>query len=547
MAIESTRLRDELRNQLQELDKLQRIMSREGWQTYRQRQLQKTKGYRFDKLAVQPVATGEAKSGTDILNDPNWGSLPVSKPAARTLSKTMSVRGEIIGALGIRDDPEHPLSAEDQELLDSISVQVAEALENARLLEQTQKHAVEMEAVAQVSAAASSILETDRLLRTVTHLTKDRFDLYHVAIFLFQESKLRLASGTLLPKGSRARNMSPEISILEQQSIVARCARAREPIVVNDVSRENSLAVHPTLPLTRSELAIPLIVGDQVLGVLDLQSDIPNRFAEDDVRIHATLAAQVAVALQNAMLYAEQLETAERLREVDRLKSELLASVSHELRTPLNSIIGFADVLLEGIDGPLNERMLEDVTLIRDSGRHLRALIGEMLDMSKIEAGVMELYYEEIDVPSLAQEILANTRTLATGKNLDIRLELDPVLDKIHADRTRLMQILLNLMGNAVKFTESGSITLSLEDRDGDLLASVQDTGIGIRQEDIPIIFEQFRQLDGSMTRKAGGTGLGVPISRSLVELHGGEMWVESEPGVGSTFLFTIPAVRQKE
>jgi signal transduction histidine kinase len=385
------------------------------------------------------------------------------------------------------------------------------------------------------------------LLQTVTHLTKDRFALYHVAIFLLQESKLRLTAGTLLPKGSLARNMPPEINILEQQSMVARCARAREPIVVNDVSQESGLMVHPTLPLTRSELAIPLIVGDQVLGVLDLQSESPNRFAEDDVRIHTTLAAQVAVALQNAMLYADQLKTTERLREVDRLKSEFLASMSHELRTPLNSIIGFADVLLEGIDGSLNDRMSEDVTLIRDSGRHLRSLIGEMLDMSKIEAGVMELYYEEIDVPSLAQEILANTRTLAKGKSLDIRLELDPSLEKIFADRTRLTQILLNLMGNAVKFTEGGSITLSLEDRNGNLLASIRDTGIGIRQEDIPVIFEQFRQVDGSLTRKAGGTGLGVPISRSLVELHGGEMWVESEPGVGSTFLFTIPTVGQKE
>jgi signal transduction histidine kinase len=385
------------------------------------------------------------------------------------------------------------------------------------------------------------------LLQTVTQLTKERFDLYHVAIFLLRDSALRLAAGTLLPTGSLARNVSPEINILEQQSLVARAARAREPIVIDDISQENGLLAHPTLPLTRSELAIPLIVGDQVLGVLDLQSETPNRFGEGDIQIHATLAAQVAVALQNATLYAEQLETAERLREVDRLKSEFLASMSHELRTPLNSIIGFADVLLEGIDGPLNERMNEDVTLIRDSGRHLRTLIGEMLDMSKIEAGVMELYYEEVDIPALAQEIVANARTLAMGKDLNIQLDIAPDLHVIQADRTRLTQILLNLMGNAVKFTEKGSITLSLEERNGRLLASVHDTGIGIRQEDIPTIFEQFRQVDGSLTRKAGGTGLGIPISRSLVELHGGEMWVESEPGAGSTFLFTIPVSKPIE
>jgi len=545
VAIESTRLRQELQDQLQELSHLQRIMSREGWQDYRTRQSQGAKGYRFDQTAVKPVSSGDELSKSDPKRERSWATRPIV--STDTLSSSMSVRGEIIGALGIRNDPDRPLSAEDQELLDSISVQVAEALENARLLEQTQKHSVEMEAVAQVSAAASSILEADRLLQSVTQLTKERFNLYHVAIFLLKENNLELAAGTLLPKDSLASNISPEIDILEQESLVARAAREKTPVVVDDISHHGGLMAHPTLPLTRSELAIPLIAGEQVLGVFDLQSDNPNRFGQGDIQIHTSLAAQVAVALQNAMLYAEQLETAEQLREVDRLKSEFLASMSHELRTPLNSIIGFADVLLEGIDGQLNNRMVEDVTLIRDSGRHLRALIGQMLDMSKIEAGVMELYYEEIDVPALAQEILANSRTLAKGKRLDIQLELAPDLDTIEADRTRLTQILLNLMGNAVKFTEQGSIVLSLDKLGDQLLASVKDTGIGIRKEDIPAIFEQFRQVDGSLTRKAGGTGLGVPISRSLVELHGGQMWVESEPGIGSTFFFSIPAKKSLE
>jgi signal transduction histidine kinase len=238
------------------------------------------------------------------------------------------------------------------------------------------------------------------------------------------------------------------------------------------------------------------------------------------------------------------LEATERLLEVDRLKSEFLASMSHELRTPLNSIIGFADVLLEGIDGQLNDRMSEDITLIRDSGRHLRSLIGEILDMSKIEAGVMELYYEEIDLPLLAEEIVANARSLAKGKKIDISLAVDPDLQTVEADRTRLTQVLLNLMSNAVKFTEKGSVKLTLEEKNGDLIASIKDTGIGIHQKDIPAIFEQFRQVDGSLTRKAGGTGLGIPISKSLVELHGGRMWVDSAVGIGSTFSFTIPKER---
>ena len=537
IAIESTRLRQEMEDRLRELDQLQRIMSRQGWQTFRTQRELATKGYRFDQSSVQPVAPNQLQAGT--AGPPVTGPDNLIGPQKVVISP-MKVRGEVIGSLGIQDDPEHPLAAEDRELLDSISVQVAEALESARLLEQTNKHAIELEAVARVSAAASTILDTDKLLQTVVTLAKERFDLYHVAIFTLDENLLHLAADTSSPAGPE--DEEPLLLDFSQsEALVARTARTRQPVLANDITQETAYPLQPTQTETRSELSIPLIVGDDMLGVLDLQSEIPRRFSEDDIRIHITLAAQVAVALQNANLYAEQLRTAARLREVDRLKSEFLASMSHELRTPLNSIIGFADVLLEGIDGSLNERMQEDVTLIRDSGRHLRQLISEMLDMSKIEAGVMELHYEQINVSLLAREIMANAKSLAMHKDLDIHLKVHPNLVHVEADRTRLTQVLLNLMSNAIKFTEEGAVTLSMEEEDGHLVASVQDTGIGIKEDDIPAIFEQFRQIDGSLTRKVGGTGLGIPISKKLVELHGGDMWVESEPGVGSTFWFTIP------
>jgi PAS domain S-box-containing protein len=552
IAIESTQLRQEMEARLRELNHLQRIMSREGWQMFRSKHDSGKLGYRYDRSAVQAITSLQPKSSPNDPMESIWDTQPLSESPKQLVSAPMKVRGEIIGALGIRDDPDRPLTSEERLLLDSISEQVAEALESARLLEQTQLHAVQMEAVAQVSAAASSILDMDQLLQTVTNLTKERFSLYHVAIFVMEEESLRMAAGTLLPKGVTNPDDAqfigtPTLHILQEQSLVARAARIREPVIANDVSKVPHYLDHSTLPGTQSEMAIPLIVGNQLLGVFDLQSDMLNRFSEDEARIHVTLAAQVAVALQNAQLYAEQLEATEQLREVDRLKSEFLASMSHELRTPLNSIIGFADVLLEGIDGPLNDRMSEDITLIRDSGRHLRALIGEILDMSKIEAGVMELTYEEIDVPSFAEEIVANARSLAKNKQLDISLAVDPELQTVEADRTRLTQVLLNLMSNAVKFTEKGSVTLTLEEKNGDLLASIKDTGIGIHQKDIPTIFEQFRQVDGSLTRKAGGTGLGIPISKSLVELHGGQMWVDSAVGKGSTFSFTIPKERPNE
>lgn len=544
IAIESTQLRQEMESRLRELNHLQRIMSREGWQVFRSKHNTGKLGYRYDRSAVQAITSIHPSSSQNDLMESFWDTQPLAESPKQVVSAPMKVRGEIIGALGIRDDPDRPLSSEERLLLDSISEQVAEALESARLLEQTQVHAVQMEAVAQVSAAASSILDTDQLLQTVTNLTKERFNLYHVAVFVKEDETLRMAAGTLLPKGVTNPDETHVLHILQEQSLIARAARTRQPVIANDVSKVPYYLDHSTLLGTQSEMAIPLIVGNELLGVFDLRSDMVNRFGEDEARIHVTLAAQVAVALQNAQLYAEQLEAAEQLREVDRLKSEFLASMSHELRTPLNSIIGFADVLLEGIDGPLNNRMSEDITLIRDSGRHLRSLIGEILDMSKIEAGVMELYYEEIDVPSLAEEIVANARSLAKDKQLDISLAVDPEVQTVEADRTRLTQVLLNLMSNAVKFTEKGSVSLTLEEKNGDLLASIKDTGIGIRQRDIPTIFEQFRQVDGSLTRKAGGSGLGIPISKSLVELHGGRMWVDSTVGKGSTFSFTIPKER---
>ena len=278
------------------------------------------------------------------------------------------------------------------------------------------------------------------------------------------------------------------------------------------------------------------------MGVLELHSNQPNSFSNEDLQIHNTLATQTAIALQNAELFQEQLETAEKLREVDRLKSEFLANMSHELRTPLNSIIGFADVLLEGIDGELNELMREDVTLIRDGGQHLRNLIGDILDMSKIEAGMMNLDYGKVDLTRIAKEVMATTQGLLTEKDVHLIGNIEEDIGVIEADRTRLVQIFLNILSNAAKFTDQGSITLTMKRQyNFDLLVSIEDTGDGIKEEDIPLVFAQFRQVGDMQHRKAGGTGLGMPITKQLVELHGGEIWIESTYGVGTTFSFTVP------
>jgi len=244
----------------------------------------------------------------------------------------------------------------------------------------------------------------------------------------------------------------------------------------------------------------------------------------------------------------------EKLKEADRLKNEFVATISHELRTPLNSIIGFTKLILNEIDGPLNDLQRTDLTAIYTSSQHLLSLVNNVLDFSKIAAGRMELHKEMLDFREIVVGVMSTTLALVGDKDIELIEEVEEGLPTVYADRVRIRQVILNLMSNAVKFTEEGSITLRAKriteeaKLDGQrrtmpfILCSVTDTGIGVAHKDIPIVFEEFRQLDGSTSRQAEGTGLGLPISKRLVEMHGGRLWVESKVGVGSTFSFTLPA-----
>ncbi len=542
IAMESTRLRQEMEGRLRELGLLQRQMSREGWKNY-QKQQEKV-GYSFDLTGLR-VLTSQAEDSSN--SNPQNGTTPEVE-AQNLISKPLTVRGESIGSFGIEEDPKRPLTDEEREIIDAVAQELAEALEAARLFEQTQialaeqeRLASELETVAQVSTAASTILEVDELLQSVVDLAKSSFGLYHAHIYLTSETgkKLLLKAGA----GNIGRLMSlegREINI-DDDSIVARAARTHKGVLENNVRRIVDFMPHPLLPETRSEMALPMLVGGKLIGVLDLQSDEEDYFTQEDLNVQTTLAAQIAVAVENANQYAIQVQTSAKLREVDVLKSEFLASMSHELRTPLNSIIGFADVLLEGLDGDLNERMEEDVRLIRESGNHLRGLIGDILDMSKIEAGRMDLRYEEVDITQLANDVVATAAPLAQEKKLFLHLDIDDDVRSVMADRTRVRQVMWNILGNAIKFTEKGSVTISVQAQPNHVLCSIRDTGIGIKEENIDTVFEQFRQIDGGLNRAAGGTGLGMPITKKLVELHGGDIWIESVYGQGSTFLFTIP------
>ena len=289
--------------------------------------------------------------------------------------------------------------------------------------------------------------------------------------------------------------------------------------------------------------AQPLTIQGEVIGQLAISG--LNKVSPEAANLAKSIAAQASIHLETLRLNEELRKRAAELQELDRLKSIFLANMSHELRTPLNSILGFADVMLEGLDGPLTPNMDNDLKLIHKNGQHLLYLINDVLDMAKIESGKLNLIIDNFNLFEIMEDVTHITSSLLAEKALKLVIDTDSDQSiNISADRTRLRQVLINLINNATKFTEEGSVTMraTIEDADN-ILITVRDTGLGIPPDQLEGIFQEFTQVDSSTTRKVGGTGLGLPISRRLIEMHGGKLWAESTgiEGEGSTFFIILP------
>ncbi|MFN8527926.1 MAG: histidine kinase N-terminal 7TM domain-containing protein [Anaerolineae bacterium] len=292
---------------------------------------------------------------------------------------------------------------------------------------------------------------------------------------------------------------------------------------------------------TQAILLAALRLGDRIIGMLGITSPVAKQHTDADVRYVRTVADIVAAAVDRIRLYHEEVQTAERLRAVDRMKSQFLASMSHELRTPLNAILNFTEFVSMGLMGPINERQADALQKSLTSGKHLLSLINDVLDITKIESGMMTLFVEaNVDLIAELEQMTATAQTLLQGKPVTYTAAIDPALPRVVADKRRVRQIILNLISNACKFTQEGSITLKAVQVGDDVLITVQDTGPGIAKEDREIIFEAFRQGEHGL-QAAGGTGLGLAINKRLVEAHNGRMWVESEVGSGTTFSILLP------
>ena len=329
------------------------------------------------------------------------------------------------------------------------------------------------------------------------------------------------------------------------EGVMGRAAALREPIQVPDITQPGAYETRQRDVLVRAGfralLSVPLLFEDRVIGSLSVNRKAPGEYGPDVIDVLKTFAAQSVLSLENARLFREIADKSRELEIASQHKSEFLANMSHELRTPLNAVIGFSEVLLDRMFGDLNDKQTEYLHDIMGSGRHLLSLINDILDLSKIEAGRMELEPSEFHLPTALDDACTLVRERASRRTITLRIAVDERVGEIRADERKIKQIMLNLLSNAIKFTpEGGRIEVRAVPSNGSVEVSVTDTGIGIAPEDQDAVFEEFRQVGTSAARREG-TGLGLALCRKFIELHGGTIWVKSQVGVGSTFTFTLP------
>jgi signal transduction histidine kinase/CheY-like chemotaxis protein len=453
-------------------------------------------------------------------------------------------KGKVLGALDVQSNQPGAFTDADLRVLSILADQMAVAIENASLFELSQQRSEEMGFLFTVAAEATTANQFDMMLQRISELLLHQLNATIVIPYLFNESQQALKLGaiaTVYPVESL--QLIEEVSLDSDEDPVATVAIQKMPIVIPDM-RQNGH--HPVRSAnSKSGVYVPLLAGTTFIGVLVLESDQPDQFDDNALNLLQALTSSLSAVIHSNRLLKDIQEANERLREIDKLKTNFLAAMSHELRTPLNSIIGFSRVILKGIDGPVTEMQQQDLQTIHDSGKHLLGLVNDILDQAKIEAGKMELSREYFDLSEVVKGVMSSAIGLTKEKPIRLYTEIQPDLPQAFGDEFRTRQILFNLVSNAAKFTDEGSITTSTRIIEVDgrhfIQVSVTDTGIGIRQEDFPKLFESFQQVDNSTTRAAEGTGLGLPLAKSLAELQGGQIWVESEYGVGSTFSFTIP------
>jgi signal transduction histidine kinase len=467
-----------------------------------------------------------------------------------TLAVPLIREGRALGNILIRRTEVRPFEQTHILLLSTFADQAAIAIENVRLFEAEQQRTRELAESLEQQTATSDVLKI---------ISRSTFDLQSVLETLV-ESAARLCDADMASinrqVGDKYRQLASygypaEFNEFMAQhpiparrgSISGRTADEGRVVHVIDVQADPEFEFQEGAKFggLHTMLGVPLLREGSPIGVIALSRMAVRPFTDKQIDLATTFADQAVIAIENVRLFEEIQEKSRQVEEASKHKSQFLANMSHELRTPLNAILGYTELVLDGIYGDAPEKMRNVLERIQTNGKHLLGLINDVLDLSKIEAGQLVLSLNDYSIKDMMQGVYVAVEPLAGNKKLNFKLEVPPDLPPARGDERRLSQVLLNLVGNAIKFTDTGEVALKASTANGSYTVAVADTGPGIAEADQAKIFEEFQQSESAHTKAKGGTGLGLAIAKRIVEMHGGRLWVESSLGTGSTFFFTVP------
>lgn len=509
-------------------------------------------GYSFPStrgIIGQALSTLEAQLLPDVRESSEFFAPEALRAVASCLTIPLRSGDTVLGVLELISTRVNDFDATDQNAMQTLAAQIATAIVNVRLFRQAQRQARDQSFLRETTAEFSQAIVMEELLEEATEAAASALDGAQAGMVLFQNNQIERHA--FCPPGDSGLTLITARlgrSIEDYPALLAEFHRPRTLVVPG---RAPSAVLHELRalldPETRTHLLTPIIQRAVVVGILEVMIERPGHvFEEPDIELVEALARQTGIAAENVRLIEELEQRALELAEANRLKSDFLANISHELRTPMNSIIGFSDMLLSGLYGDVPDKQRDRLDRIRRNGRSLLMLIDDLLDISKIEAGRLELSLETVSLVDELRAALEGAESQIAARGLQLRIVVpETPLPPVTADSLRLRQIINNLLSNAMKFTHEGGITVEVgqdsPETPSRVWCAITDTGIGIALENQEMIFDEFRQVDGTTTREYGGTGLGLAITRKLVDLMGGEITVRSALGEGSTFTFWLP------
>jgi GAF domain-containing protein len=487
----------------------------------------------------------------DVLADPEYTYGSKDVEAIRTLLGVPILKGDdLLGVLGIYHLKEvRPFTDKQIALLETFADQAAIAIDNVRLLDELRQSLQQQTATADVLKLISrSTFDLKSVLNTLVESAARLCEADIASIAREKDGYYHTVAGYGFPPGFQEYVETVPIE-RGRGSVFGRVLLECKPVQVVDVLADPEYAMRELQKRAgyRTVLGVPLLREGVPIGLLSVIRSSVRPFTEKQIELVTAFADQAAIAIENVRLFDEIQDKSRQLEEASQHKSQFLANMSHELRTPLNAILGYTELMADGAYGEPSEKMLGILKRLEANGRHLLGLINDVLDLSKIEAGQLVLELSDYCVQDIAQTVRSTLEPLAADKKLAFKVEMPSKLPAGHGDGRRLTQVLINLVGNAIKFTDTGEVAIKAEATDGQFRVSVRDTGPGISAADQAKLFQEFQQADNAITRKKGGTGLGLAISKRIIEMHGGRIWVESQVGQGSTFAFALPVVVERQ